>query len=81
MSAHTDSLIQERQSPYSIFILFIVYIPLLLYRIVEHFLGRFVDENKAKQLKEKSMPVEGCAVVAGRTDKGVTALQQVCSFC
>jgi len=26
------------------------------------------------------LPIEGCAVVAGRTDKGVTALQQVCSF-
>ncbi|WOK92694.1 hypothetical protein Cni_G01385 [Canna indica] len=48
--------------------------------VIEHCLGRFVDERKAKQLKEKSMPVEGCAVVAGRTDKGVTALQQVCSF-
>ncbi|XP_020581201.1 uncharacterized protein LOC110025212 [Phalaenopsis equestris] len=32
------------------------------------------------QLKERSLPVEGCVVVAGRTDKGVTALQQVCSF-
>nr|CAD1832036.1 unnamed protein product [Ananas comosus var. bracteatus] len=48
--------------------------------LVEKSLGKFVDERKAKQLKEKSLPVEGCAVVAGRTDKGVTALQQVCSF-
>lgn len=48
---------------------------------MEKSLGKFVDERKAKQLKEKSLPVEGCAVVAGRTDKGVTALQQVCSFC
>lgn len=48
--------------------------------VVEQCLGRFVDEKKAKQLKEKSMPVEACTAVAGRTDKGVTALQQVCSF-
>ncbi|GJM97755.1 hypothetical protein PR202_ga14707 [Eleusine coracana subsp. coracana] len=44
-------------------------------------LGQFVDERKAKQLESRSLPLEGCAVVAGRTDKGVTALQQVCSFC
>lgn len=50
-------------------------------RIVERSLGRFVDEKKAQQLKAKSLPLEGCAVVAGRTDKGVTALHQVCSFC
>lgn len=49
--------------------------------LVEKSLGRFVDENKAQQLKEKSLPVEGCVSVAGRTDKGVSALQQVCSFC
>nr|DAD46236.1 TPA_asm: hypothetical protein HUJ06_004466 [Nelumbo nucifera] len=48
--------------------------------LVERCLGRFVDEKKAKQLTDKSLPVEGCAAVAGRTDKGVTALQQVCSF-
>lgn len=44
-------------------------------------LGEFVDEKKAQQLKDRSLPVEGCAVVAGRTDKGVSALHQVCSFC
>lgn len=49
--------------------------------IVEWSLGDFVDEKKAQQLKDKGLPVEGCAVVAGRTDKGVTGLQQVCSFC
>ncbi|XP_077222546.1 pseudouridine synthase family protein isoform X2 [Tasmannia lanceolata] len=48
--------------------------------LVEKALGRFVDEKKAQQLKDRSLPVEGCALVAGRTDKGVTALQQVCSF-
>ncbi|XP_010928780.1 uncharacterized protein [Elaeis guineensis] len=48
--------------------------------LVEKSLGRFVDERKAKKLKDRSLPLEGCAVVAGRTDKGVTALQQVCSF-
>ncbi|XP_030548535.1 tRNA pseudouridine synthase A isoform X2 [Rhodamnia argentea] len=47
---------------------------------IEKSLGEFVDEKKAKLLKDKSLPVEGCAVVAGRTDKGVTALGQVCSF-
>lgn len=48
--------------------------------IIERSLGKFVDEKKVKQLKDKGFPVEGCASVAGRTDKGVTALQQVCSF-
>ncbi|XP_039166120.1 tRNA pseudouridine synthase A isoform X2 [Eucalyptus grandis] len=47
---------------------------------IERSLGDFVDEKKAKLLKDKSLPVEGCALVAGRTDKGVTALGQVCSF-
>ncbi|KAF0904698.1 hypothetical protein E2562_036164 [Oryza meyeriana var. granulata] len=48
--------------------------------LVEKHLGQFVDEKKAKQLEARSLPLEGCAVVAGRTDKGVTALQQVCAF-
>ncbi|KAK1268847.1 hypothetical protein QJS04_geneDACA014006 [Acorus gramineus] len=48
--------------------------------LIERMLGRFVDERKAQQLKERSLPVEGCTNVAGRTDKGVTALGQVCSF-
>ncbi|CAI9099033.1 OLC1v1035791C1 [Oldenlandia corymbosa var. corymbosa] len=48
--------------------------------IVERSLGKFVDEKKSQLLKEKNLPLEGCAVVAGRTDKGVTAFQQVCSF-
>ncbi|MED6157625.1 hypothetical protein PIB30_024939 [Stylosanthes scabra] len=48
--------------------------------VVEGSLGKFVDEKKTQLLKDKGLPVEGCAVVAGRTDKGVTALQQVCSF-
>ncbi|OMO81839.1 Pseudouridine synthase I, TruA [Corchorus olitorius] len=48
--------------------------------MVERSLGRFVDEKKAQLLKEKSKPLEGCAVVAGRTDKGVSAIRQVCSF-
>ncbi|OWM86896.1 hypothetical protein CDL15_Pgr015932 [Punica granatum] len=48
--------------------------------LIERSLGRFVDERKAKLLKEKHLPLEGCAIVAGRTDKGVTALRQVCSF-
>ncbi|GLU10493.1 hypothetical protein SLE2022_272920 [Rubroshorea leprosula] len=48
--------------------------------LVERSLGIFVDERKAQQLKEKCKPLEGCAVVAGRTDKGVSAIGQVCSF-
>lgn len=48
--------------------------------LVEKYLGSFVDDKKAQQLKDKCKPLEGCAVVAGRTDKGVSALQQVCSF-
>lgn len=48
--------------------------------VVEKSLGRFVDDKKAQQLRDKSLPLEACASVAGRTDKGVTALQQVCSF-
>ena len=50
-------------------------------RLVESSLGKFVDEKKAQLLKEKKLPLEGCAMVAGRTDKGVTALGQVCAFC
>lgn len=52
-----------------------------LYRLIERSLGKFVDENKANLLKEKKLPIDGCVTVAGRTDKGVTALEQVCSFC
>ncbi|KAL2342630.1 hypothetical protein Fmac_003915 [Flemingia macrophylla] len=48
--------------------------------IIEGSLGKFVDEKKTQLLKDKGLPIEGCAVVAGRTDKGVTGLQQVCSF-
>ncbi|CAO2817867.1 unnamed protein product [Amaranthus hypochondriacus] len=48
--------------------------------LVERSIGIFVDERKAQQRKAKGLPVEGMAVVAGRTDKGVTALNQVCSF-
>ncbi|KAK6147486.1 hypothetical protein DH2020_018398 [Rehmannia glutinosa] len=48
--------------------------------LIERSLGKFVDEKKAQLLKEKKSPIEGCALVAGRTDKGVTALEQVCSF-
>lgn len=53
----------------------------IVYRLVEKSLGKFVDEKKAQLLKEKKLPIEACAGVAGRTDKGVTALEQVCSFC
>ncbi|CAJ1937174.1 unnamed protein product [Sphenostylis stenocarpa] len=37
--------------------------------IVEASLGKFVDEKKTQLLKDKGLPIEGCAVVAGRTDK------------
>ncbi|KAL0308338.1 UNVERIFIED_CONTAM: tRNA pseudouridine synthase A, partial [Sesamum radiatum] len=45
--------------------------------LIERSLGKFVDEKKVQLLKEKKLPIDGCAVVAGRTDKGVTALEQV----
>ncbi|KAL2897907.1 tRNA pseudouridine synthase A [Bienertia sinuspersici] len=45
--------------------------------LVEKSIGTFVDDRKAQQLKDKGLPVEGMSVVAGRTDKGVTALNQV----
>uniref|UniRef100_A0A2P2K134 Uncharacterized protein LOC105120901 isoform X1 n=1 Tax=Rhizophora mucronata TaxID=61149 RepID=A0A2P2K134_RHIMU len=48
--------------------------------LIESSLGKFVDDRKAQLLKDKHKPLEGCAVVAGRTDKGVSALGQVCSF-
>nr|XP_016515978.1 PREDICTED: tRNA pseudouridine synthase A-like [Nicotiana tabacum] len=48
--------------------------------LVERSLGQFVDERKAQLLKDKNLPLEACTVVAGRTDKGVSASQQVCSF-
>ncbi|XP_062160244.1 uncharacterized protein LOC133867481 [Alnus glutinosa] len=48
--------------------------------VIERCLGKFVDEKKVELLKDKGLPIECCASVAGRTDKGVTALQQICSF-
>ncbi|CAN7131914.1 unnamed protein product [Brassica rapa subsp. narinosa] len=48
--------------------------------VVEKSLGEFVDEKKAQLLKKKCKPLEGRVLVAGRTDKGVSALNQVCSF-
>ncbi|KAK9683988.1 hypothetical protein RND81_10G179300 [Saponaria officinalis] len=49
-------------------------------RLIEKSIGTFVDDKKAQQLKAKGLPVDGMVVVAGRTDKGVTGLNQVCSF-
>ncbi|KAL9226942.1 hypothetical protein vseg_002698 [Gypsophila vaccaria] len=49
-------------------------------RVIERSVGTFVDDKKAQQLKAKGLPVDGMVVVAGRTDKGVTGLHQVCSF-
>jgi len=37
--------------------------------------------DRKLQLREKSLPLEGCGIVAGHTYKGVTILQQVYSFC
>ncbi|KAL8040070.1 hypothetical protein ABFX02_10G076200 [Erythranthe guttata] len=48
--------------------------------LIEKSFGKFVDEDKAQMLKEKKLPVDCCVTVAGRTDKGVTALEQFCSF-
>uniref|UniRef100_A0A9I9CV43 Uncharacterized protein n=1 Tax=Cucumis melo TaxID=3656 RepID=A0A9I9CV43_CUCME len=53
----------------------------ILWQLVRNIIGKFVDETKAQMLKDKCLPLEGCVVVAGRTDKGVTALQQVCTIC
>ncbi|KAL6988163.1 25S rRNA (cytosine(2870)-C(5))-methyltransferase [Sarracenia purpurea var. burkii] len=36
--------------------------------LVERSLGRFIDDKKAQQLKDKGSPIEGAAVVAGRTE-------------
>ncbi|KAH9620301.1 hypothetical protein KSS87_005713 [Heliosperma pusillum] len=49
-------------------------------KLVERAVGTFVDDKKAQQQKAKGLPVDGMVVVAGRTDKGVTGLNQVCSF-
>ena len=38
---------------------------------MEKIIGRFVDDRKAQRLKEKSLPLEACAVVAGHTYKRV----------
>eukprot|EP01018_Ginkgo_biloba_P027549 Gb_01005 [translate_table: standard] len=48
--------------------------------LVEKALGKFVDEQKARKLEAKACSVEAAVSVAGRTDKGVSAVQQVCSF-
>ncbi|KAI3524086.1 hypothetical protein L1887_02733 [Cichorium endivia] len=48
--------------------------------VIEKSLGKFVDERKAGLLRDKGLPLEANVVVAGRTDKGVTGFQQVCSF-
>ncbi|KZV26812.1 hypothetical protein F511_06659 [Dorcoceras hygrometricum] len=44
--------------------------------LVESSLGKFADEKKMQLLKEKKLPMNVSVVVAGRTDKGVTALNQ-----
>ena len=38
---------------------------------MEKIIGRFVDDRKAQRLKEKSLLLEACAVVAGHTYKRV----------
>ncbi|GAB2223589.1 hypothetical protein Droror1_Dr00017730 [Drosera rotundifolia] len=50
--------------------------------LIEGVIGRFIDKKKAQQLKDKGLPIEGsvAVAVAGRTDKGVSALNQICSF-
>ncbi|KAH9305990.1 hypothetical protein KI387_010394, partial [Taxus chinensis] len=48
--------------------------------LVEKTLGKFVDEKKAQEMEAKNGSVEATLSVAGRTDKGVSAFQQVCSF-
>ena len=39
-------------------------------RLLEISIEKFVDETKVQMLKDKCLPLEGCVVVAGRTDKG-----------
>lgn len=65
------------------FVIVILLYPMCIvwYSIMERSAGRFIDEKKAQKLKDHNLPLEGNVAVAGRTDKGVTALKQVCSFC
>ena len=53
----------------------------LCYRVLEQALGKFCDGKKAASLKSEGISVEAVVTVAGRTDKGVHAAGQVCSFC
>lgn len=48
--------------------------------VLEQALGRFVDGKRAASLEAEGVPVEAAISVAGRTDKGVHAAGQVCSF-
>lgn len=48
--------------------------------LLEQALGRFSDGKRAASLKSKGFSTEAAVTVAGRTDKGVHAAGQVCSF-
>ncbi|KAJ7559512.1 hypothetical protein O6H91_04G088800 [Diphasiastrum complanatum] len=48
--------------------------------VLEKALGRFVDGKRARALSEEGKDPEANISVAGRTDKGVHAVGQVCSF-
>eukprot|EP00249_Psilotum_nudum_P009086 c21700_g1_i1 orf=785-1564(-) len=48
--------------------------------LVEQALGRFVNGKRATFFESQGLSVEASVSVAGRTDKGVHAVGQVCSF-
>jgi tRNA U38,U39,U40 pseudouridine synthase TruA len=50
-------------------------------RVLEQALGQFCDGKKVASLKSQGISAEAVLTVAGRTDKGVHAAGQVCSFC
>ncbi|KAH7414706.1 hypothetical protein KP509_14G007000 [Ceratopteris richardii] len=48
--------------------------------LLEQALGKFCDGKRITSLKSEGFDVDAAVVVAGRTDRGVHAVGQVCSF-